>query len=211
MGENFSKRIESKLIKKTLIIDTAEKLFREKDFESTSMDDVSKESGLTKRTIYKYFISKEDLFYAVALKGLRQFTSLCEEALQNGKNALEKIRLSNKAYYQFYIDNPKMFRIMNYQPDNTLNCEASQNFHELGALRDEAIKHYMDIVNDGKSDGSINKNLDTKNAVYFGLFSPIGLLNLVSMMDKSFLWQGEGLDEREFLLFSMDLLADALK
>lgn len=75
------------------------------------------------------------------------------------------------------IYNPKMFRIMNYQPDNTLNCEASQNFHELGALKDEAIKYYMDIVNDGKSDGSINKNLDTKNAVYFGLFSPIGLLN----------------------------------
>lgn len=31
------------------------------------------------------------------------------------------------------------------------------------------------------------------------------------MMDKSFLWQGEGLDEREFLLFSMELPAERLK
>jgi AcrR family transcriptional regulator len=211
MEKNSSKREANKLMKMERIIDTAEKLFLKNDFVNTSMDDISKEAGLTKRTIYQYFTSKEDLFYAVALKGARQFTFNLEEAFRNGRNALEKIHLSNKAYYQFYIDNPGMFRIMNYQPDNRLNCEASPNYCKLGIFKDKSIKYYMDIVDEGKSDGSINTNLDTKKAAYFGLLSSIGLLNIVSAMEKSYIWEKEGLDESEFLLFSLDLLGDALK
>lgn len=211
MEKKLSKREANKLEKKEMIIDTAEKLFLQKDFDNTSMDDISKEAGFTKRTIYQYFTSKEDLFYAVALKGARQFISHCEAAFKNGRNALEKIRFLNKAYYQFYIDNPGMFRIINYQPDNRLNCEASPNYHALGTFKNELIRFYIAIIGEGKSDGSINANLDTRNAVYFGLLSSIGLLNIVSQMEGSLIWGNEGLDESGFLLFSLDLLADALK
>lgn len=211
MEKNLSKREANKVKKRETIVSTAERLFLERDFDSTSMDDLSRESGFTKRTIYQYFTSKEDLFYAVALKGTRQFISVCEEAYKNGGNALEKLRLLNKAYCQYYIDNPQMFRIINYQPDNRLNCEASPNYHALGAFKNEIVRFYMDIIAEGKSDGSINTKLDTKNAVYFGLLSSIGLLNMVSQMEGSFIWGNEELDRREFLLFSMDLLANALK
>lgn len=211
MEKNLSKREANKVKKRETIVSTAERLFLERDFDSTSMDDISRESGFTKRTIYQYFTSKEDLFYAVALKGTRQFISVCEEAYKNGGNALEKLRLLNKAYCQYYINNPQMFRIINYQPDNRLNCEASPNYHALGAFKNEIVRFYMDIIAEGKSDGSINTKLDTKNAVYFGLLSSIGLLNMVSQMEGSFIWGNEELDRREFLLFSMDLLANALK
>ncbi|MGE5633548.1 MAG: hypothetical protein ACM3TR_21005 [Caulobacteraceae bacterium] len=123
--------------------------------------------------------------------------------MKNKRNALEKIHLLNKAYYQFYIDNPGMFRIINYQPDNKVNCEASPSYHELGAFKDKIIKFYLDIVDEGKSDGSINANLDTKNAAYFGLLSSIGLLNIVSAMETSFIWGKEGLNESDFLLFRL--------
>ena len=69
MEEKFSKRDDNKSLKRALIVDAAERLFIEKNFESTSMDQVANKAGLTKRTIYQYFISKEDLFYAVVLKG----------------------------------------------------------------------------------------------------------------------------------------------
>jgi AcrR family transcriptional regulator len=209
MDQELSKRDANKIKNKELLIAAAEKLFLQKDFENTMMDDVSKEAGLTKRTIYQYFNSKEDLFFAVAVKGTRQLISYCEEAIHDGKNALEKIRLVNKAFYQFYMDNPGMFRIMNYLPDNKLNFETSSSYRELGTLKDIAIKHYMDIVDEGKSDGSINPNLDTKKAVYFGFCSSMGLLNMISAMDKGFFWQRDGLDENDFLLFSLNLLADA--
>jgi AraC-like DNA-binding protein len=211
MEEKFSKRNQNKSLKRAVIIDTAERLFLEKDFESISMDEVANEAGLTKRTLYQYFISKEDLFYAVVLKGEKLLFSLWEEVIENRNNALEKIRLINKAYCQFYIDNPSMLRIMNYQPDNILNCKASPSYQEVVAMKNTALCYYNDIVDAGKSDGSINKNLDTKKAVYFGLLSSMGLINLISMMDKSYIWQGEMADENDFLYFSMELLTNALK
>lgn len=211
MDKGLSKRDVNKLRNIEMIISSAEKLFLQKEFENTSMDDISKEANLTIRTIYKYFKSKEDLFFAVALKGAKQMNELCEESFMNAKNALEKIRLTNKAYCQFYINNPGMFKLMNYQPDNKLNCEVSKSFHELSIYKEKTLNRYMKIVGEGKSDGSINLNLDPKKAVYFGLLSSIGLLNMVSEMGGSYFWQREGLDEIEFLYFSMDLLADALK
>ncbi|MDF2841211.1 MAG: regulatory protein TetR [Clostridia bacterium] len=207
----LSKREANKVEKKERIIDTAEKLFLQKDFESTSMDEIAKESHLTKRTVYQYFNSKEDLFYAVALKGTNDYISNCEEALKTGRNALEKLRLLNKTYYQFYINHPGMFRIMNYQPDNKQNCEASPSYQELGAFKNRIVQLYMDIVEGGQSDGSINAKLNPKYAAYFGLLSSVGLLNLVSSMEASYIWGNEGLSESDFLLFSLDLLADALK
>lgn len=211
MEEKFSKRDENKSLKRALIVDAAEKLFIEKDFESTSMDEVANEAGLTKRTIYQYFISKEDLFYAVVLKGESLLLSFCEEAIRNGDTALEKIRLINLAYCQFYIGSPGMFKIMNYQPDNMLNCKESPSYREVADMKDNTLKLYDDIVREGKSDGSINKNLDTKKAVYFGLLASAGLINLISMMDKSYIWEGEMENQQDFLFFSMGLLTDALK
>lgn len=210
MENNISKRLENKIKKRELIIAAAEKLFLQRGFETTSMEDVSKDSGLTKRTIYRYFISKEDLFFAVAVEETRKFIFYSNEAMKNGKDAIEKIRLSNKAQCQFYLKNTEMFRLMNYQPDNSANCEASPSRHELLELKDMAIRKYIDIIEEGKSEGSISSKLDTKKSVYFGMLSSMGLLNLVSNMDKKFFWEGQDLDENEFLDFSMDLLADAL-
>lgn len=211
MEKNHSKRNENKSFKRTLIIDTAEKLFLENDYESTTMDEIASKAELTKRTIYQYFISKEDLFYAVVLKWQRFVFSLCEEAIENGTTALEKIRLINMVYCNLYIDNPGIFRIINYQPDNMLNCKASPSYQEVETVKDAMLRNYSDIINEGRSDGSINKNLDIKKAVYFGLLSSIGLLNQVSMLNKSYLWQGDIVNEKDFLFFSMELLADALK
>lgn len=211
MEDKFSKRDVNKSLKRALIVDAAERLFIEKDFESTSMDEVANEAGLTKRTIYQYFISKEDLFYAVVLKGESLLLSFCEEAIRNGDTALEKIRLINMAYCQFYIGNPGMFKIMNYQPDNMLNCKESPSYREVADMKDNTLKLYNDIVHEGKSDGSINKSLDTKKAVYFGLLASAGLINLISMMDKSYIWEGEMVNQQDFLFFSMELLTNALK
>ena len=210
MNKKVSKRNENKMKNRELIIATAEKLILQKNFEDTSMDDVAKESGLTKRTIYKHFISKEDLFFAVTVEVTKKFISYSEEAIKDGKNALDKIRLSNKAYCQFYFDNPGMFRLMNYQPDNMHNCEASPSRHELMSLKDMSIRKYADIIEEGKTDGSINSKLDTKKSVYFSMFASMGLLNLVSNMDQQFFWEGQEVDETEFLNFSMDLFTDAL-
>ncbi|NLI92940.1 MAG: TetR/AcrR family transcriptional regulator [Peptococcaceae bacterium] len=203
-----SKRELNKAKKKASLIDAAERLFIQKGFENTSIDEVAKEAGLTKRTLYQYFLSKEDLFYAVALKGARQLFSIYEDAMSKGDNALEKIRLGNKVHLQFYTDNLGMFRLLNYRPANQKNSEASPHYRELVVLDSIRMKYYMELSAECKSDGSINTNLDITKAVFFAFFSAFSLLYTVSSLN---MWDKLELNENEFLRFSFDLLADAIK
>jgi AcrR family transcriptional regulator len=205
-----SKRESNKAQKKALFLDAAERLFVQNGFDNTSIDDVAKEAGLTKRTLYQYFNSKEDLFYAVALKGAKLLTAAYEEGLGQGANTLEKIRLGNKVYLQFYKEYLGLFRILNYKPSNQQNTDASPNYRELQTIDGIRMMHFANLVSEGKTDGSINTSLDMKKAVYFAFFTAFSLLYTVSTADKS-MWAMLGLDENEFLQFSFDLLADALK
>lgn len=189
-------------------MDSAEKLFVQNGFENTSIDEVAKEAGLTKRTLYQYFESKEDLFYAVVLKGAKLLFSDYEKAMDSGNSTLEKIRLGNRVHLQFYMDHKGMFRLLNYMPANRKSSESSPHYRELKVLDEIRMKHYMKLVDKARADGSINSGLDTKKAVFFAFFSAFSLLYTVSSLN---MWDLLELDEKEFLNFSFDLVADALK
>jgi AcrR family transcriptional regulator len=210
MEKNFSKREMNKARHRDAILDTAEKLFAANGYENTSIDEIARGAGLTKRTLYQYFLSKEDLFYAVALKGGKKLTSDYEEAFGRGRDALDKIRRGNEAYLQFFQNDLGMFRILNYQPANQQNCAASPNFHEIELLNANRLRLYAQLVEEGSADGSINPELDARKAVFFVFFAAFSLLYTLSSADKSML-EMLGLDEDDFLKFSFDLLVSAIK
>jgi AcrR family transcriptional regulator len=51
--------------KQTRIIETAMKLFSQKGYHSTSIQEIAENSGIAKGSIYNYFSSKEDLFMSI--------------------------------------------------------------------------------------------------------------------------------------------------
>ncbi len=51
--------------KRTLILQTAQRLFRDRGFAQTSMDLVTAEAGVSKQTVYAHFSSKDTLFVEV--------------------------------------------------------------------------------------------------------------------------------------------------
>ena len=51
--------------KKELILDAAAKMFARKGFAGTVMEDISTAAGVAKGTLYAYFPSKADLFFAL--------------------------------------------------------------------------------------------------------------------------------------------------
>jgi AcrR family transcriptional regulator len=52
-------------VKRSQIIDGARRVFIDKGFEAASMNDITREAGVSKGTIYVYFTSKEELFEAL--------------------------------------------------------------------------------------------------------------------------------------------------
>lgn len=63
-------------VKIGLVVTTAKRMFSENGFERTTLDAISKESGVTKKTIYSHFNSKEELFGATVLDRVREEFSI---------------------------------------------------------------------------------------------------------------------------------------
>ncbi|WP_374349843.1 TetR/AcrR family transcriptional regulator [Chitinimonas sp.] len=73
--------------KRAAIIHAATEAFRSGGFNATSMDQVAASAGVSKRTVYNHFPSKEALFAEILLQ-LWQSSTAQDEAAYDGKLAL---------------------------------------------------------------------------------------------------------------------------
>ncbi len=73
-----------------IIEHTEEKFFRD-GFYKTTMDEVATELRMSKKTIYKFFPSKDDLIMAIAKHFMNRMKNKIVPALSSDKNAIEKL------------------------------------------------------------------------------------------------------------------------
>lgn len=65
-------------IQKEAIADSFQKHFTHFGFKKTSVDDISNELHISKKTIYQYFSTKEEIFYYVVSRIARQYLQSME-------------------------------------------------------------------------------------------------------------------------------------
>lgn len=105
-------RIEKeKKMREEDIISAAEKLFSEKGFEQTSMDDIAAGAEFTKRTVYQYFESKQELYYAVVLRGMRELLESVRAAGEE-KTGLARLREMRLAAWRCAREHADAFGVM---------------------------------------------------------------------------------------------------
>ena len=83
------------------IIESARKFFADRDFDEVSMDEIAKDIGLGKSTLYLYFKNKEALYFAIELRGIQIWVEMVKEEVKKGNTGLEKLRLYIKATREF--------------------------------------------------------------------------------------------------------------
>jgi len=134
------------------------------------MDDLSRELGISKKTLYENFPSKKDLFVACANKIVCEHQNQAQELFarmtEGGDfhfideilNLWDTISEHIRLFTPKFIDDLKR-----YAPDTWMDC--SEN--------DEKRKQFFDIVfKMGKEQGFIRKNLN-KNIFYLMYFNSI--------------------------------------
>lgn len=138
-------------MKKEQIIEAARKLFHQFGFKKVSMDEIAVEAGVTKKTIYMYFKSKEEL--------LKYFI---EEELQNMKAIIEEVEKKNMEFFETVTEG--IYKLLQYKKKkdflNIISKEAEwlknpiiiKNLH----LIDEQILNYIkQKLEDAKNKGNI--------------------------------------------------------
>lgn len=87
-----------------IFVDVARDLFAKKGFESTTMNDIASCSGRGRRTLYTYFNSKEEIFFAVIrqeLDGLyRELKQFVDHALPPEEKLMKFVYIRLEAVKQ---------------------------------------------------------------------------------------------------------------
>ena len=125
-------------MKRDQVIEAARKLFHKFGFQKVSMDEIAKEAGVTKKTIYMYFGSKEEL--------LKYFI---QEEISNMEKIVEKVEAKNLDFFETV--NQAIYEILQYRKQQDfLNIIAKEAewlkkpiIIESLSMIDEKIQNYI--------------------------------------------------------------------
>lgn len=82
------------LSKEEQIFEAAARIFKEKGYHATSVQDIADAVGLQKGSLYHYIPSKEDLLYRIAEQGITAVVQRLEDIASSDLPATEKLRLA---------------------------------------------------------------------------------------------------------------------
>ncbi|WP_337267294.1 TetR/AcrR family transcriptional regulator [Oryzifoliimicrobium ureilyticus] len=132
--------------KRRQILDGAKRVFMRMGFDAASMNDVTREAGVSKGTLYVYFGNKEDLFTAMIEAERAAFVAALKTALA------EEVDLESSLYYFgmkfiFHITNEDVIKVMRtligVRPRMPALCQRFFNSPEnlRAVLRSHLTKH----------------------------------------------------------------------
>ena len=119
-------------MKEEQIINAARELFKNYGFKKVSMDEIARKAGVTKRTVYKYFASKQDL--------LKFFIN---EELINMKKIIEDTEKRNSDFFECVHE--CIFRLLQYKHKRKF---LKVILEEAEVLKDEKITKELSVIDE---------------------------------------------------------------
>ncbi len=161
---------------KRRIFTTAIKLFAEKGYESTGIEEITAVAGVAKGSLYYHFETKEDLFDLLLEEGTNLLKNSIEIKLKNCNNPLEKL----KAVIMVQIKS-----IIRYQDFVTVVINNTLGDNSRTKKCQKALDGYIEIVKDildeGMEEGIFYEG-DSEGIAY-GIFG-INFSNLLYRIKK---------------------------
>lgn len=209
MGYNDRKRQEKEIRRKD-IIDAAERIFFSKGFENASMDEVAKEAEFSKRTVYIYFNSKEQIYFEIMIRGYRLLIKMIENNLNANppKNALDELHNIFFTFFEFSRNCPEYFEaIMEYETKDAANQlsvkdESKAECYRLGEL---IFGYLFRALQKGVAEGTLYSGLDSEKTALTLWACTIGIYN-TGKKKGVYLKNYHGVDPNEFVSESFQLI-----
>jgi AcrR family transcriptional regulator len=93
------------------ILESAIKLFSERGFDKTTVDEIAAQANVGKGTIYLYFANKERIFFAIIEEGLSEIYRRIVEILSISDNYPQRLSDMIFAHLKFVEDHREFYRI----------------------------------------------------------------------------------------------------
>lgn len=173
------------------LVAAAARLFQERGYDATSMQDLANEMGILKGSLYSHVSTKEDLLWLIVKEPLSELLNEVRAIFADRSlTAPERIRAAIEVHCtSFERHHPHMF-VITRENGETLSPDLRT---QIDAMRDEYIAVWKKAITAGKRAGELRADLDTAITVeailgmvnwMFRWFKPGGRLTARSVADE---------------------------
>lgn len=167
--------------KRQAILDEAIRAFAELGFRRADVQVIADRAGVGKGTVYRYFRSKEDLFWATTLEVLVRMEQHIFSAIEGMEGACAKLRAAAIAHASFFEVNPHYHQLC-IQERAEFQGSGPQSHHEQ---HEKMLQRMSVILGEGIESGEL-RPIDTRQttlAIGCLLFGTVMLAGHVGSMD----------------------------
>lgn len=191
---------KNKAGKREQIVQAAIETFMDRDYYQVRIEEIAETAGVGKGTIYEYFRSKEELFFASITTAVETYIALFDRYLKISSSCWENLRNLMYVQLKFLQDHRSWVRFLySERPIQITGLE--QWFMER---RGRLIQAIEGLIVQGIKDGDIRSGIDTAivarsfNALPYAVMGGMMALDGIEVTEKhidalmDIFWKGVG-------------------
>jgi TetR/AcrR family transcriptional regulator len=174
------------------IVDAAERLFYERGYHRTSIQELADEADVAVGSIYAHFESKSGVYLALVDRAIAVDREYFADAFSSEGATPDQMARASGAFVRFYRERPALFRLFAWQggPEDPSAEEVPAASKRLGARIEESIGRLSGVLERAIADGEL-RNVDPRATakVMWAMLS--GLMALHARGDRGGVDEGE--------------------
>src|SRR3989442_7966739 len=131
------------------ILEAARKVFAKKGFHEATVDDIAEAAGVAKGTVYLYYASKRDVYFAALKFGIAQLYSLLLDELKQVSTPEEKLKVLIATKLAYFDENRDFFKIYYSELGNIPSTHPGGIDNEFKSLYQEQARLVEAILKEG--------------------------------------------------------------
>lgn len=151
-GKSIQSKDEQYELKRAAILRTAGRLFNQKGFRETSLNDLADELRVTKPTLYYYVENKEDILFQCLYTAITELLERTDAILGSGRNGIEKLAEFIHLFISVFDD--EFGRCLARPGPEPLSSKYLAAIEPLYIRLDTALRQ---MIEDGMADGSMRR------------------------------------------------------
>jgi len=196
--------------RKEEILDAAQSVFFQRGLLEATMDEIAEKAELSKGTLYLYYKSKEDLYLAVMMRGMRLLHEMFERVIAEGASVPRTLLRMFDTYLDYFNMHRNYFRMLHFYQTPQFHRQVSAEMKQSCGVENEHIwSLVVGVMKRGMEEGVLRSDFDP---IQIGLILWSSATSLMMRLDaERELWLEQmNVDLEKTLRFSNTLLLDAI-
>ena len=198
MGIQERKQRERERRRQQIIV-AAKRVFSERGFSKTTMEDIAREAELSPGTLYLYFKNKDELYASLSLRILQYMNIRLEDVKkEKDSDTAQKIASIKEALFDVYQFDPMiLINMFHLQSSETLKNLSSPLLDNISELSRNSLQILADIFKNSSDDKTVLTRQPTAVAdIVWSLFTGVVLWEESKRMID---------DDKDYLKHTLDI------